>query len=220
MAEGDRVPEGIYRDGRYLVVDLRGSQFPFRCVKTNRPVGYYIVHEIRCRRHAIIASIAVSLWFAAYKLVRWELTIKYGVRGTYFSAAFILVTYWILTRVIRRSHFLRVSMHEEYVERRKRTARIGWRLALGGLFGLMIVVLLQVTAALNGLVSSSDAAVNGLSVALALLALSGFPFLIIAHFPILRRRKLREPFVWLAGANRDFLASLPAWELRLARDSN
>jgi hypothetical protein len=56
--------DGIWRDGPYLVLNVRGSQFPFRCVKTNEPVSTLTSQRIDWIPASLLAKIFVGLLLA------------------------------------------------------------------------------------------------------------------------------------------------------------
>jgi hypothetical protein len=69
-----------------------------------------------------------------------------------------------------------------------------------------------------GVVQSPHALSGYAPLGLALVTLSGLPFLFVAYWPVLWRRRRRPPFVWLAGAHPEFLAWLPRWQPGPFRD--
>jgi len=179
--DGALESKGVYRDGKYVVVNLQDYEFPLRCVRTNEPVTeftYYRVH--------LISKLAA-----------------------YFGGLTTLIFYLFRNR--REDHVdLRIGLLKRIVEQQRRHQRIGNCLILAGVIGLIIYAVYEFIAAANGVVRSVSIVNWLIPSCLVAILIAGVPFLLLAA-PKVSCRRRNGNLLWVTGAHQEFLRGLPVW---------
>jgi predicted Zn finger-like uncharacterized protein len=178
----------LWRDGKYLVVDIRASQFPAYCVKTGLPTTN--THRIELAWVERSKTWGVSLWSIfgpAGKLATMRLIEK---MKTKFSLRVGLSPNWLATRRIKRLVAWAVI-------------GIGIAVALSGGWTVRYV-----PAPGRQPVTVSLAMIAGVVIA----AVGSFSLDLTSNRSVLGVQTMDGNYAWIVGVHRDFLDRMEPWK--------
>jgi hypothetical protein len=124
----------------------------------------------------------------------------------------LLVGLLLAKAIWGKSIDVNLGLSEILQQKRQRLTRLGWRLALGGVGGLILFTFIYVAVMLSGGQDSTGDVLIYIPLLLSFVALAGLPVLVVAYFPMLQVKKWAKDYIWLKGANPELLASLSEWK--------
>ncbi len=179
-------PDGLWRDGKLLVVRNQNPRFPSRCVKTNEP----------CTGPPTRVKLT---WLENETM--WVLLL--GVIGHTIAMASQGKKVWV-----------DLPLSQAWLARRRRSAFIGWGLLAGGITSLILGTVGYVAAMASGISDDSVAWLLFFILLGPLAALVGLFWLVIFHQPPVTAKEITGGLAWIKGVHPAFLESLPEWPWR------
>ncbi len=184
FSAGQTASDGLWRDGKLLVMRNQNPRFPPRCVKTNQP----------CTGPPTRIKLT---WLENDTM--WVLLL--GVLGR----AFVMVTQG-------KKIWVELPLSQGWLAGRRRAGFIGWGLVGGGVAALIAGIIACASSA-NGNAEPPIGCLILLFGGL-LAALVGLFWLVIFQQPPITAKEITNGLAWIKGVHPDFLQSLPEWPWR------
>jgi len=175
--------DGLWREGKLLVVRVENPRFPPKCIKTNQ---HFDGSPTRTELEWVPGH---TLWLGMFGLIGHMIAkAMYGKKVT-----------------------LMLPVSNEFRAGQRKTAVIGWLMIGGGIAGAILATVGYVFA-MAAQVEESAAQVIMLAVFLSpLIALAGVIYLFVKHRPLVVVRKIDGAHAWLDKIDAEFLDTLPDW---------
>lgn len=192
MVDANAKNSNLYRDGGMLVVPFDSPIFPSRCIKTN--------HEVQS------SDYAVTLDCSSSSLYNSEARLVAAAVGGKVGKAALAIGEMLATR---KKVNLNIGLCESKKQLYRRIRFGAYGLLIGGPLVAFSILIPLIQMAEPG--TPPNAYVFAFAAILgAVLFITGIVLFAISSLGLLRPRKMNETHVWLDGAGREFLDSIPA----------
>ncbi|MFM7515935.1 MAG: hypothetical protein ACKO3V_03245 [Pirellula sp.] len=192
MVEANAKNANLYRDGGMLVVPFDTAIFPCRCIKSNQ--------EVQSNDYTVTLDCSSSnLYNSDARLVATAVGGKVG-------KAALAIGEMLATR---KKLNLNIGLCESKKQLYRRIKFGAFGLLIGGPLVAFAILIPLIQLAEPGTPPNAYVAIFA-AVLGAVLFITGIVLFAISNLGLLRPRKMNETHVWLDGAGREFLDSIPA----------
>ncbi len=184
--------DGLWRDGKLLVMRNQNPRFPARCVKTNEPCS------------GPLTRMKLS-WLPNQTM--WVLL--FGAIGHSVAMATQGKKIWV-----------ELPLSDVWLAKRRRATVIGWSLLLGGIGCLVLGTVGYVALTVSTGNEASTTWIMFVILGGPIVAIVGVFWLVIFQQPALKAHEITDGLAWIKDVHPAFLESLPEWPWRESRDAD